>query len=87
VLSSSSASVCRVVIDRIDQADGVVVMDAHPRVRRSRCRRCGRFSARIHSHYRRRVADLPVSGRQVVVRLKMRRFFLWSGQLQGLHFR
>ena len=87
MLSSSSASVCRAVIDRIDQTDGVVVMDVHPRVRRSRCRRCGRVSARIHNHYRRRVADLPVSGRQVLVRLTMRRFFLWPGQLQGLHFR
>ena len=74
-----------VVFDRIDQADGVVVMDAHPRVRGSRCCRCGRVSARMHNHYR--LAELPVSGRQVVLRLTKRRFFLWSGQLQGLRFR
>jgi DNA-directed RNA polymerase subunit N (RpoN/RPB10) len=47
-----------VVIDRIDRADGVVVIEAHPRARGSRCGRCGRVSARVHSRYRRRVADL-----------------------------
>jgi len=30
-----------VVIDRIDQADGVVVIAAHPRARGSRCRGAG----------------------------------------------
>jgi DNA-directed RNA polymerase subunit N (RpoN/RPB10) len=64
-----------VVIDRIDDADGMVVIEAHPRARGARCGRCGRVSARVHRHYRRRVADLPVSGRPVVVWLTMRRFF------------
>ncbi|HZM66874.1 MAG TPA: ISL3 family transposase, partial [Nakamurella sp.] len=64
-----------VVIDRIDQAGGVVVIDAHPRARGSRCHRCGRVSTRVHSRYRRHLADLPVSGRPVVVWLTVRRFF------------
>ena len=64
-----------VVIDRIDRAEGVVVIAAHPRTRGSRCRRCGRVSTRVHSRYRRQVADLPVSGRPVVVWLTVRRFF------------
>jgi len=64
-----------VVIDQVDWFDGVVVIAAHPRARGSRCRRCGRVSARVHSCYRRHLADLPVAGRPVAVWLTVRRFF------------
>jgi len=68
-----------VVIDRVDRVDGVVVIAAHPRARgslcRRLCRRCGRVSTRVHSRYRRHLADLPVSGRPVAVWLTVRRFF------------
>ncbi len=64
-----------VVIDQVDWFDGVVVIAAHPRARGSRCRRCGRVSTRVHSRYRRHVADLPVSGRPAAVWLTVRRFF------------
>jgi hypothetical protein len=64
-----------VVIDGIDLADNAVVVAAHRRARGSRCRGYGRVSTRVHSRYRRRVADLPVAGRPVVLRLTVRRFF------------
>ena len=64
-----------VVIDRVDEVDGMVVITAHPRARGSRCRRCHRVSTRVHSRYRRHLADLPVSGRPVEVVLLVRRFF------------
>ena len=63
------------VIDRVDEVDGTVVVAAHPRARGSRCRRCARVSTRVHSRYRRHLADLPVSGRPVEVMLTVRRFF------------
>ena len=81
------------VIDRVDRVDGTVVISAHPGVRASRCRRCGRVSTRVHSRYRRRLADLPVSGRPVQVMLTVRRFFCdhvdcsvctFVGQVPGL---
>ena len=64
-----------VVIDGIDCIDGTVVIAVHPRARGSRCRRCGRVSTRVHSRYRRHLADLPAAGRPVVVWLTVRRFF------------
>src|SRR5664279_2130324 len=64
-----------VVIDNIDCVDGAVVIAAHPRARGSRCRRCGQVSTRVHSRYRRQLADLPVAGRPVEVWLTVRRFF------------
>ncbi|HEY7815960.1 MAG TPA: ISL3 family transposase [Nakamurella sp.] len=63
------------VIDRVDEVDGTVVVAAHPRARGSRCRRCNRVSTRVHSRYRRHLADLPVSGRPAEVMLTVRRFF------------
>ena len=38
-------------------------------------RRCGRVSTRVHSRYRRHLADLPVSGWPAGVWLTVRRFF------------
>jgi transposase len=39
------------------------------------CPRCGRESARTHSHYQRKLADLPWHGRQVTIHWRSRRFF------------
>lgn len=40
----------------------------------ARCPRCRRRSRRVHSTYSRRIADLPIAGRVVVLRLRVRRF-------------
>jgi transposase len=40
----------------------------------ARCPRCTRRSKRVHSAYHRTVADLPVAGRQLILRLRVRRF-------------
>lgn len=57
----------------------VVVDDAvHANVRRTtavgRCPRCRRASRRVHSAYVRRIADVPIAGRAVVLHLRVRRF-------------
>src|SRR5262249_28972392 len=39
------------------------------------CPRCGRPSARVHSRYQRRLTDVAIGGRKVVIRLVVRRFF------------
>lgn len=38
------------------------------------CPLCGEWSAHLHSHYRRKVADLPCGGRQVRLLLVARKF-------------
>lgn len=38
------------------------------------CPACGTSSRRVHSHYQRRLADLPWQGRPVTLRLQARRF-------------
>ena len=42
---------------------------------RAVCPRCGQASARVHSRYRRTLADLPFQGRRVCLLLSSRRFF------------
>ncbi|MFL6051493.1 MAG: transposase family protein [Actinoallomurus sp.] len=40
------------------------------------CPACGVGSRRVHSRYERRVSDTAVSGRETLIRLRVRRFFL-----------
>ncbi|WFU52053.1 transposase family protein [Sinorhizobium terangae] len=47
---------------------------ARPKAEASCCPCCGRQTRRIHSHYVRRLADLPWQGRVVEIRLHARRF-------------
>ena len=47
------------------------------------CPLCGHATARLHSHYRRTVADLPWSGRRVRMLLSVRK----SSDAQGLDAR
>jgi transposase len=39
------------------------------------CTRCGHTAARVHSNYRRHLADAPIGGRPVDIALQVRRFF------------
>ena len=52
-----------------------VVLDARLGTDAAGCWRCGRWSARVHSRYRRRLCDAPIAGRPVQLRLQVRRFF------------
>lgn len=39
------------------------------------CPTCGHFAQRVHSLYDRTVQDMPISGRQVILRIRARKFF------------
>ena len=74
-------------------ADGLLLVLARARAGRAACPACGTASARVHSRYGRRLADLAIGGRRVVIRLAVRRFFCPAGgckrrtfaeQVQGL---
>jgi transposase len=63
---------CR--LERVLAADDAVHLALRPTGRAARCPRCRRRSRRVHSTYTRRVADLPLAGRPVVLHLRVRRF-------------
>ncbi|MGW7258713.1 ISL3 family transposase [Streptomyces sp. NPDC054834] len=57
------------------QDDGEVVrVGVRCRTARARCPGCGNWSGRVHGSDLRFPADLPVAGRRVVLRLRVRRF-------------
>lgn len=61
------------IVQVLPQADRVVLV-ARPKARESICPYCGDTSRRVHSHYTRRLADLPWQGRIVEIQLHARRF-------------
>lgn len=56
-----------------DVGAGVVVL-AQLTAEEAACPWCGQRSRRVHSRYERRLADAPIAGRAVQVRLRVRRF-------------
>jgi transposase len=62
---------------RLEQValDGEIVrLHLAASTRRARCPLCTRRSMRVHSSYHRTVADLPLAGRHLILRLRVRRF-------------
>ncbi|MGX5845340.1 transposase family protein [Mesorhizobium sp. ArgA1] len=61
------------IVQILPQTDRVVLV-ARPKAEASKCPCCGCQTRRVHSHYMRRLADLPWQGRVVEIRLHARRF-------------
>jgi transposase len=62
---------------RLDQVrlDGdTILLHLTPTARTARCPVCSRRSRRVQSFYHRTVADLPICGRRLLLRLRVRRF-------------
>lgn len=55
--------------------DQTLSLSLAPADRQACCPLCHQPARRVHSHYSRRVADLPVGGLRVCLRLRVRRFF------------
>ncbi|MEU4345017.1 ISL3 family transposase [Nocardia sp. NPDC023852] len=62
-------------MEGVRDEDGGVGIYARVRAGWAECSACGVVSASVHSRYERRLADLPVGGQPVCVRLTVRRFF------------
>jgi transposase len=63
------------VVDKAELAGGLVCISACARADDVACPSCSRTSRRVHSRYQRRLADVAIGGRQVVIRLQVRRLF------------
>ncbi|WP_345681011.1 ISL3 family transposase [Yinghuangia aomiensis] len=66
-------------VDAVEIVDEVVCVDVRSRKLLTLCPDCGADASRPHSTYRRRLADRPIGGRRVVLRLRVRRFFCDNG--------
>ncbi|CAM4008688.1 hypothetical protein GCM10009799_41300 [Nocardiopsis rhodophaea] len=56
-------------------AGNTLRLRAATRTREADCPACGNSSRHVHSRYTRQLADTPVSGRQTLIHLEVRRFF------------
>ena len=74
VLRWSSVIPGALVVESVEEDEGVMVVSARSAAERRQCPRCGRSSGRVHSRYVRTIADLPCAGRKVRLRLTARRF-------------
>ncbi|HEX2298940.1 MAG TPA: ISL3 family transposase, partial [Pseudonocardiaceae bacterium] len=63
-----------VVVEEVAVDDAALAFAARTATREAACPGCGTVSARVHGGYRRRLADLAVAGRRVVIDLAVRRF-------------
>ena len=75
-----------VITEAAGLEDGRLRIWAHCGAEGAACRRCGQFSARVHSTYRRRLADVPVGGHPVALWLRVRRFFCGNNQCKSVTF-
>ncbi|MEU9107731.1 ISL3 family transposase [Streptomyces xanthophaeus] len=64
-----------VVVDGMEVVGDTVTIDVHAGQQAATCPSCGLAAARVHSRYGRRLADRPIDGRRVILRLRVRRFF------------
>jgi transposase len=85
-----------VAVERVDCHSEVVQVQVRSRLPSGVCAKCGAASARVHSRYDRVLADAPVAGRRVGIRLRIRRFFCltagcptrtFAEQVEGLTMR
>jgi len=64
-----------VIVEAVEAAAGLLLVTARARAPEAACPKCGTVSRRIHSRYRRTLADAAVGGRPAVIVLAVRRFF------------
>jgi transposase len=67
-----------VIVEAAELVGGRLCIWARARAERGVCPRCGQPSGRVHSTYGRRLADAPVGGQRVLIRVAVRRFFCGS---------
>jgi transposase len=62
------------VISQVERNDGLITVEARSAVSSVACPDCGVETGRVHDRYWRSVADAPVGGSRMVIRLSVRRF-------------
>ncbi|MFJ3310956.1 ISL3 family transposase [Streptomyces sp. NPDC086549] len=62
-------------VERVNDSSDVLVVEAVSTARPGRCPDCRRQARRVHSMYQRTLAERPLGSRQVIVRLRVRRYF------------
>lgn len=70
------------VVESVNEFEDIIEATARSASATAACPSCGSVSRRVHSHYLRRLADLPCTGRRVLLNLIARRFFCGAENCQ-----
>lgn len=62
-------------LERITRIDSRIIINTATTATEATCLKCRQPSTRIHSRYRRTLADLPCSGQETILQVQVRRFF------------
>ena len=73
LLSTVFSGLSALVIEDAEDAGEVICVRARTRDAAVACPGCGTLTVRVHGYYERTVADVPVDGRRVLVRVRVRR--------------
>lgn len=73
LLSTVFSGLSALVIDEVQDAGEVICVRARTRDQPVACPGCGTVTARVHGYQDRTAADVPVDGRRVLVRVRVRR--------------
>ena len=75
-----------VIVEETEIVGDCVWLLARARTDSAGCPRCGYSSGKVHSTYRRRLADAAIGGRRVRIRLGVRRFFCGNPDCPAVTF-
>jgi len=73
---------CGVRVDRVQLKGLAVRIEAHAVAATAECSGCGEASRRVHSRYWRRLSDWSVGGREVLIDVRVRRFFCGNSRCE-----
>ena len=62
------------ILENVDETGAAVVITVRSSAAVGDCPSCGGTTHRVHSRYTRSLADVPMSGRSVMLKLSVRRF-------------
>jgi len=75
------------ILDEVEDTGGTLRLRARTTTPEATCPRCGGASRRVNARHVRRLADLPLTGRGVVVELQVRRLVCTATQCPQRTFR
>jgi transposase len=75
-----------VIVEKIECTEAATQITARFWPAQAACPACGAWSSRVHSSYVRRLHDVPVGGRPVVIHLTMRRFLCMNPACKAVTF-
>lgn len=76
----------QIQLDQCHFEEGLLVLSGHIATANAACPNCTFVSAKIHSRYTRRLADLPITGHCVKIYLLVRRFFCLNSECERRTF-